>query len=153
MALVGIVGVVIVLLIVGLLSGGGKGGSTDSTSARTDTTARHGTGHRRTAHRTGAKSANAGATVSLSLRATGTLYVCLIGEGAKKLVAGRTLEAGSRTPTFHAKRFALTLGNNSVALTIDGTPRTVPASSGAIGYSITKAGRRPLPPGHLPTCA
>jgi cytoskeleton protein RodZ len=152
-ALVGIVGIVIVLLIVGLLSGGGKSGSTGSTSARTDTTARHGAAHRGTVHRAGAKSANAGVTVSLSLRATGTVYVCLIGEGGKKLVAGRTLEAGSRTPTFHAKRFALTLGNNSVALTIDGTPRTVPASSGAIGYSITKAGRRTLPLGHLPTCA
>jgi hypothetical protein len=36
---------------------------------------------------------------------------------------------------------------------IDGRPRTVPASSQAIGYSITKAlGRRPLHAGQLPTC-
>jgi cytoskeleton protein RodZ len=154
MALVGIVGVVIVLLIVGLLSGGGKGGSTGSTSTRTDATAKHQAAHRGAGRRArGTSSANATGIVSLSLRATGTVYVCLIGEGGKKLVAAQTLEAGTRTPTFHAKRFALTLGNNAVVLMIDGTPRTVPASSGAIGYTITKAGRRTLAPGHLPTCA
>ncbi|HWY18883.1 MAG TPA: helix-turn-helix domain-containing protein [Solirubrobacteraceae bacterium] len=153
MALVGIVGVVIVLLIVGLLSGGGKGGSTGTTRARTGTTAKRGAKHGSAAHRAGGTSANTVAMVSLSLRATGTVYVCLIGEGGRKLVAGQTLEAGSRTPTFHARRFELTLGNNAVALTIDGTLRTVPASSSAIGYSITKAGRRTLAPGHLPTCA
>jgi cytoskeleton protein RodZ len=152
MALVGIVGIVIVLLIVGLLSGGGKSGSTGSTSARTDTTAKHRAAHRSTSRRAGGTSAKVLATISLSLRATGTVYVCLIGESGKKLIAGQTLEAGSRTPTFHARRFALTLGNNAVALTIDGTPRAVPASSSAIGYSITKAGRKTLAQGHLPTC-
>ncbi len=151
-ALVGIVGIVIVLLIVGLVSGGGKGGSTHSTSARTDTPAKHRTAHNSTPHRAGGTPTSAATTVSLSLRATGTVYVCLIGEGGKKLVAGQTLEAGTRTPTFHARHFALTLGNNAVALTIDGTPRAVLASSGAIGYTITKAGRKPLAQGHLPTC-
>jgi cytoskeleton protein RodZ len=148
MALVGIVSIVIVLLIYGLLSGGGNSGSTPSTSTRTDTTAKHGAARKSTS-----RGAAANAVVSLSLRATGTVYVCLLGEGGRKLVAGQTLEAGSRTPTFHARRFALTLGNNAVALTIDGTRRAVPASSGAIGYTITKAGRRTLAPGHLPTCA
>lgn len=151
-ALVGIVGVVIVLLIVGLLSGGGNGGSTHGTNARTDATAKHRATHRGTAHHAGGTSANAPAAVSLSLRATGTVYVCLLGEGGRKLVGGQTLQAGSRTPTFHARRFELTLGNNAVTLTIDGTPRAVPASSSAIGYTITKAGRTTLAPGHLPTC-
>ena len=36
---------------------------------------------------------------------------------------------------------------------IDGRPRTVPASSTAIGYSITKArGRHALPAAQQPTC-
>lgn len=152
MALVGIVLVVIVLLIVGLLSGGGKGGSTTGSSTQADTTAKHKTLHRGAARRTGSTPANANAAVSLSLRATGTVYVCLIGEGGKRLVAGQTLENGTRTPTFHAKRFELTLGNNAVTLSIDGTPRSVPASSGAIGYTITKSGRKTLAQGHLPTC-
>lgn len=152
MALVGIVCVVIVLLIYGLLSGGGKSGSTVSTSTRTDTTAKHEASHRSGARRTNGTSTGSASMVALSLRATGTVYVCLIGEGARKLVSGKTLEAGARTPTFHARRFELTLGNNAVALTIDGTPRAVPASSGAIGYTITRAGRKTLTLGHLPTC-
>jgi cytoskeleton protein RodZ len=152
MALVGVVGVVIVLLIVGLVSGGGKSRSTGSTGTRTDTTAKRKAAHRSGAHRASGTSSGANSTVALSLRATGTVYVCLIGEGGRKLVSGQTLETGTRTPTFHAKRFQLTLGNNAVALTIDGTPRAVPASSGAIGYTITKTGRRTLAQGHLPTC-
>jgi hypothetical protein len=151
MALVGIFGSLIVLLIVLLLAGGGGGGST---SGRTDTTAKHRTA-RPGVHRHGGVARNgagANTTVSLSLRATGTVYVCLIGEGGHRLVSGQTLEAGARTPTFHSKHFVLTLGNNAVTLVLDGTPRTVPASSSAIGYSITKAGRTTLTPGHLPTC-
>ncbi len=145
MALVGVVGIVIVLLIVGLLSRG-SGGPSSRTNARTGTTSRH-----RTA-RPGATTSRASDTISLQMQATGTVYVCLIGEDGRKLIAGQTLQAGARTPTFQAKRFELTLGNNAVALTIDGIPRAVPASGAAIGYSITKAGRRTLPPGHLPTC-
>jgi len=157
MALVGIVGIVIVLLIVGLLSRGGKSGSTSTTSKPTDTAAKHGAARGGAAGSAGGAqggaAARAATTITLSLRATGTVYVCLLGEGGRKLIAGKTLEAGARTSTFHAKRFELTLGNNAVTLLIDGTPRVVPASSSAIGYSITKAGRRTLAPGHLPTCA
>ncbi len=152
LALVGIVGVVIVLLIVGLISDSGKKGSNTGTSTRADTPAKHKTTHGAGARRTSGTSSGASSTVALSLRATGTVYVCLIGEAGARLINGQTLEAGTRTPTFHAKRFELTLGNNAVALTIDGTPRTVPASSGAIGYTITKTGRKTLAPGHLPTC-
>jgi len=157
MALIGVVGIVIVLLIVGLVSGGGGGSNTTkSTGAVTTakgTHSRSGGARARTGTgtRTGAGGRPTG-DVSLTLRATGTVYVCLIGESGHKLIAGRTLEAGESTPTFMAKRFELTLGNNSVALTIDGIPRAIPASSQAIGYTITKAGRRTLAPGQQPTC-
>jgi hypothetical protein len=151
MVLVGVVGILIVLLIVGLVSGGG-GGSTGTTSAHTDTTARHGPKHTGTHGHRNIPSGPSTDVVSLQLQATGTVYVCLIGESGRVLVPGKTLEAGQKLPTFTAKRFELTLGNNSVALAIDGIPRVIPASSEAIGYSITKAGRRTLAPGHLPTC-
>lgn len=152
LALVGIVCVVIVLLIVGLLSDGGKSKSPAGTSTQTDTSAKHQATHDGGTHRASGTSTGTTSVVALSLRATGTVYICLIGENGKRLIDGQTLEAGTRTPTFHAKRFELTLGNNAVALAIDGTPRTVPASSGAIGYTITKAGRKTLAEGHLPTC-
>jgi cytoskeleton protein RodZ len=156
MVLAGIVGIVIVLLIVGLVSGGGGSNNTQSTGTGAPATGVH---HRsaRARARTGAGArtgtgGRATDEVSLRLRATGTVYVCLIGEAGRKLIPGQTLEAGYSTPTFTARRFELTLGNNSVALTIDNIPRVIPASSQAIGYSITKAGRRALAPGQQPTC-
>jgi cytoskeleton protein RodZ len=157
MALVGIVCVLIVLLIVGLVSQGGSGGggSTGTTGTGSASTGSHdGRGHGAGAHGVGV---GGGAhpvsdVISLQLRATGTVYVCLLGDGGRRLISGRTLEAGEGTPVYHGRHFALTLGNNAVTLLIDGKPRVVPASSTAIGYSITKAGRETLEPGHLPTC-
>src|SRR5262249_12184815 len=77
------VSLLIVLLIVGLGAGGGS-----SNPRRTHTTARD-----RRAHG-GGTSAYA-TTVSVSLKATGTVYVCLVGEGGRKLI-GQTLEAGTQ---------------------------------------------------------
>jgi hypothetical protein len=91
--------------------------------------------------------------VALSLKPTAEVYVCLIGDNGRKLIPGTTLTAGESTPTFHARRFTLNLGNNAVKLYINGRARTVPPSTQAIGYSITKAnGRQPLAAGELPTC-
>ncbi len=147
LALVGIVSVVIVLLIVGLVSRGGNGSTnTSTTGGGARDAARHG-------HRALAPGPPASRIVTVAIQATGTVYVCLLGENGRVLVPGRTLTAGQKTPTFSAKHFELTLGNNAVTLLIDGTPRIVHASPQAIGYSITKAGRRTLETGHLPTCA
>jgi hypothetical protein len=91
--------------------------------------------------------------VTLSLAPSSPVYVCLIGDNGRKLIPGTELQPGSSTPTYHAKHFEITLGNNSLTMFVDGRARTVPASSQAIGYSITKAfGRRPLHEGQLPTC-
>jgi len=152
LVLVGFVVLLIVLLIVGLLDTGGSSKSTRTRSeARKPAATRHGgsSGRRGTA---AAGTASQSAVVTLSLRATGTVYVCLIGDGGRRLLAGTTLQPGSSTPTYHARRFEITLGNNAVTMVLDGTPRTVPASSKAIGYSITKAGRRTLPAERQPTC-
>jgi hypothetical protein len=149
LALVGFVALLIVLLVVGLVSGGG---SSKHGASRTSTTAaKHRAAH---AHRgtAGAGTATQPASVTLSLRASGTVYVCLLGDG-HKLISGVNLQAGASTRTYKAKRFEITLGNNAVTMIVDGTARTVPESSQAIGYAITKAsGRRPLAPGKLPTC-
>ena len=136
--------------IVGLVSGGG---SSKHGASRTSTTAaKHRAAH---AHRgtAGAGTATQPASVTLSLRASGTVYVCLLGDG-HKLIPGVNLQPGASTRTYKAKRFEITLGNSAVKMIVDGTARSVPESSQAIGYAITKAsGRRPLAPGKLPTCA
>lgn len=150
---VGAIGVVIVVLIVLLIAGGS---SPKSNSGTTKTVATH--GHSTPAKHGSAGSASrrraaAGETVALSLRPSAVVYVCLIGDGGRKLIPGLELQPGETTPIYHAKRFEITLGNSSVTMVVDGIPRTVPPSSQAIGYSITKLdGRRPLPAGRLPTC-
>jgi hypothetical protein len=155
-ALVGVVAVVIVLLIVGLLSGGGSGSgkATTGTSARCHL--RHTGGHAGKPLRHNPSYPTSTATtrvVALSLRPSAVVYVCLIdNDNGRKLIPGLELQPGTSTQTFHAKRFMITLGNSSVTMFVDGIPRTVPSSSEAIGYSITKAGRHRLEAGQLPTC-
>jgi hypothetical protein len=147
-AVVGIVLLVIVLLVVGLLSGGGS-----SKTAATQTIHAGGVTSAASSKHRPARAAGPNAIVTLSLKTTGVVYVCLIGDDGRKLIPGRELPAGSSTATFHARRFEVTLGNNALTMYVDGTARAVPASSGAIGYSITKAaGRRRLTAGKLPTC-
>jgi cytoskeletal protein RodZ len=155
-ALVGVVVLVIALLIVGLLSGGGgssKPGAPTSSGVSSTSSKHKGT---RSRHRT-SPTTTAGAQpafVALSLQPSARVYVCLIGDNGRKLIPGVELQPGATTPTYHARHFEITLGNNSVTMFVDGRARTVPASSQAIGYSITKAfGRRPLHAAQLPTCA
>jgi hypothetical protein len=91
--------------------------------------------------------------VALSLRPTSVVYVCLIGDNGRKVIPGVNLQAGESTPTYHAKRFLVTLGNSSVTMLVDGVARTVPPSAEAIGYSITKAyGRHRLASAQQPSC-
>jgi cytoskeleton protein RodZ len=148
MALVGFVLLIIVVLIAALIAGG----SSKSTKGSSGATVRH--KHVR-AHRGSAQATStaASAYVSLSLRPSATVYVCLIGDGGRKLIPGLELQAGESTHTFHARRFELNLGNNSVTMVVDGKALEVPPSTQAIGYTITEAGgRRSLRAGQLPTC-
>jgi transcriptional regulator with XRE-family HTH domain len=152
MAIVGVVVLLIALLIVGLLSGGGSSKSTGQKRA-SGSTAKHATNPAKNG--SGAPAARPRtALVALSLRASGRVYVCLIGDNGRKAIPGLELQAGESTSTYHARRFEITLGNSSVTMFVDGKARVVAPSSQAIGYSITKAaGRTRLHSGQLPTCA
>jgi cytoskeleton protein RodZ len=154
---IGAVSLVIVLLIVGLLTSGSSNNTASRTSARSATAPRHRGHGGTTTTPTGTAPAGGVGTgsglVALSLRPTAPVYVCLIDASHRKLIPGLILQPSATEPTYHSHRFTITLGNASVGLLIDGALRTVPPSSQAIGYSITKAGgRHTLPPGQLPTC-
>jgi cytoskeleton protein RodZ len=152
MIAVSVIGVVIIALIVALVTGGGGGGSTTGTST-TAATRSHKSGGAGHSKGTATHHAASSTFVALSLRPSAVVYVCLIGDDGRKLIPGIELQSGETTPTYHARRFEITLGNSSVTMFVDGIPRTVAPSSQAIGYSITKAyGRRPLAAGQLPTC-
>jgi cytoskeleton protein RodZ len=150
---VGAIGVVIVLLVWGLVSGG------KSSSSHTKERTGAGVARKPTRHASGvsgvsttARRTPAYSRAALSLRPSAPVYVCLIGDGGRKLIPGVTLEPPYTPVTYHATRFEITLGNNSVTMYVNGAPMTVPASSQAIGYSITSGGRHTLAPGRLPTC-
>jgi cytoskeleton protein RodZ len=148
MVLVGFVLLLIVVLIAALVTGG----SSQTNKTHSSPAVAHKRGH---AHQTGtpAATSGAGALVALSLRPQATVYVCLIGDGGRKLIPGLELPPGESTPTYHARRFEINLGNSAVTMVVDGKAMEVPPSNQAIGYTITKAaGRRPLRLGQLPTC-
>jgi len=156
LAIVGVVVVVIVLLIVGLLSKGGGSKSSSQQSAGGSSSLNK-SSKKKAGTNTGKHAGSAdgarshGSVVALSLRATAPVYVCLIGNGRKR-IDGEELQAGTSTSTYHARRFLITLGNSSVKMFVDGHERPVASSSQAIGYSITSAGRKRLKLGSLPTC-
>ncbi len=158
LAIVGVVLVVIVLLIVGLVTKGGAS-SSNSTSRQTAGGSSSSSKKKPTKHAGAGRSATAshrsqGTIVALSLKPTATIYVCLVGDNGRKLISGVELHAGHGTPTYHARRFTITLGNSSVTMYVDGHARAVPPSSQAIGYSIAPPGvRKRLSSGSLPTCA
>lgn len=153
MAVVGAIVVLIALLIFGLVSKGG-GSSSDSTAGSNPTkSSKNSAKAHKGKHRNGSASSSKSALVAVSLHPTAPVYVCLIADNGRKAIAGVELKPGDRTPTYHARKFELTLGNSSVRMFVDGHERPVPSSSQAIGYSITKAnGRKRLALGNLPTC-
>ncbi len=152
LAAVGLIGVVIVVLVVLLLSGGGSSGKKGSTSAAT-VKAKAPSTHRHARKATTSGGTSSAGVMTLSLHPSAVVYVCLLGEGGRKLIPGVNLQPGESTPTYHSRHFVITLGNSSVTMLLDGQTRTVAASSQAVGYSITKAkGRQSLPTSQLPTC-
>jgi cytoskeleton protein RodZ len=154
MAIVGAVVLLIALLIFGLVTKGGGSSSNSAASSNPTKSSKKAAKTHSGKHGSGVTpSSSKSSLVAVSLHPTAPVYVCLIGDDGRKAIPGVELKPGDRTPTYHARRFEVTLGNSSVKMFVDGHERPVPASSQAIGYSITKAnGRTRLKLGNLPTC-
>jgi cytoskeleton protein RodZ len=150
-AAVGVVGVLIVLLVVGLLSGGGSGGRHVGTTGGQDASSSHTAAAAAARARRRARARARAELASLRIEPSADVYVCLIGDGGRRRIPGLTLKPGEAQPTYHARRFTLILGNNGLALVVNGKPFVVPPSGGAIDYSITRAGVRELAPSERPT--
>jgi hypothetical protein len=92
-------------------------------------------------------------TVTLQLVPTGRVYICLVDGAGKRLIPGKIFAAGQTVPTETNPKLLLTLGNNSVQMTVNGKPVPVPASSTSIGFQLTPTGSQPLSPAQQPRCA
>lgn len=158
---VALVALVIVLLVVGLIA---RGSPKPQKSSAPPTRSQTGDAHGRGSHATGTHRRNPSSQSSVTtapsgeevvkvyLQASETVWVCMVGEGEEKVIPGIELLAGESSGPYTSKRFEVTLGNNHVTLRIDGKPLEVPESTGAIGYEITRAGAKSLPPESQPTC-
>jgi cytoskeleton protein RodZ len=145
---------VLVVALVGLLivlghDGGSKSDNTPKTSpSATATTTPAKSRHRRKHH--GQATA---AVASLKLEPKGPVWVCLQAAGNRTLVPGRPISPGDSLPTWHSRRFVVTLGNGNLVMRINGKAQAVPDVSAGIGYVIDHAGKRHvLPASQRPSC-
>jgi cytoskeletal protein RodZ len=90
--------------------------------------------------------------VSVELRASATVWVCLVDDGGNPRVDGETLSTDEQRGPFSAGGFDVTFGNGSVEMTVDGETQQVPAVAEPIGYRITPTGVRRLDASSRPTC-
>ena len=91
------------------------------------------------------------ATVSLS--ATGTVWVCLVDRAGRPLVNGETLTAGESRGPFKDTELQLTLGNGAMEIELNGDPVSIPSAANPVGFALTPEGSRPLAAADRPTCS
>jgi hypothetical protein len=90
--------------------------------------------------------------VSLWLRSTGTVWVCLVDDRGHPLVNGLTLSAGEARGPFRAGGFKVTFGNGAVQMEVNGKPFEVPQLAEPLGYQVTRQEVRQLATAARPTC-
>lgn len=100
----------------------------------------------------GALPAGQGSAVSLELRSTAAVWVCLVDDQGHALVNGETLTAGEARGPFNGSAFEMTFGNGSVEMTVDGERAKVPPVAEPLGYRISPSGTSKLAPSARPTC-
>jgi hypothetical protein len=117
------------------------GGSAERTTTTGETTGASG----------GELSAGEASEVSVELRSTGTVWVCLADDQDRTPV-NETLTANEVRGPFEGRAFEATFGNGSIEMTVDGKPAEVPPLAEPLGYRITPSGVRRLDPTSQPSC-
>jgi cytoskeleton protein RodZ len=140
-----IIGLVIVGSIGGSDNGGGKGKQATAQGNRPKATGPAPPGTTTT------RTAPAG-QVSVELRATAPVWVCLVDDRGNPLVDSETLDTNESRGPFSAGGFEVTFGNGSVEMTVNGESAPIPQAAEPLGYRITPAGVRKLDPSSQPTC-
>ena len=80
--------------------------------------------------------------VSVSILATGQVYVCMEDARGRAVVDKRTLEAGQRTRTYRSRSFKVTFGTAAARIRQNGKTYRIAESRDPVGYSL-RSGRRP----------
>jgi cytoskeleton protein RodZ len=90
--------------------------------------------------------------IPLELRATGSVWVCLVDKDGEPLVDGETLAAGDERGPFAGRAFEVTVGNGAIEITADDEPIEVADAAEPVGYRITADGIRELNASQQPVC-
>lgn len=141
----------VLLVIVGLVIVGSIGGSDDGGGKEKRAKKERGT-KAATPPASTTTTATTSGQVSVELRSTATVWVCLIDDSGTPVVDSETLTANEVRGPFSASEFEVTFGNGSVEMTVDGEPEPIPAVAEPIGYRITPTGVRTLESSSQPTC-
>ncbi len=94
-----------------------------------------------------------GSELSVELRPSADVWVCLVDDRGRPLVDGETLATGESRGPFTATGFEVTFGNGSLEMTVNGQPANIPPSASPLNYRITSSGVKQLGPASGPTCA
>jgi cytoskeleton protein RodZ len=143
--------VLVAAAVLGLVIVGSLGGSDDGGN-EADRRGRTAAGSAATNTTTGEIPGAQASVVSLELRSTGTVWVCLLDDQDRAPVNGETLTANEVRGPFDSRAFEVTLGNGFVEMTVDGEPTEIPPAAEPLGYRITASGVRELDPSSQPTC-
>ncbi len=91
------------------------------------------------------------ARVSVSLRAVGTVWFCVVDDRGELVDTG-TLTDGERRGPFEERGLEMSFGNGEVEITADGESVDVPAVAEPFGLEVTSHGTRDLAPSERPDC-
>jgi cytoskeleton protein RodZ len=144
-----IVVAVVGLVIVGSIGGSDHSGGSEGAKGRDQGSKAAGPSSTPTTTKTSTVPAG---EVSVELRATAPVWVCLVDDGGTPLVDSETLNADEVRGPFSAGGFDVTFGNGSIEMTVDGEPARIPQAAEPLGYRITPTGVRKLDPSSQPTC-
>jgi cytoskeleton protein RodZ len=90
--------------------------------------------------------------VSLELRATDLVWVCVVDDRGRPEVNSETLNPGDTRGPFEGPTFEATFGNGSIEMTVNGEPARVPRLAEPLSFRVTPEGAERLDPGSGPTC-
>jgi len=146
----GLVAVILLGVVIGVSLGGN--GGTDHKKSQRQARA-NGPGHNSSTTTPATTTTTAGGSVSVELRATDLVWVCLVDERGRPDVNSETLTAGETRGPYDGSGFEATFGNGSIELSVDGQPAKVPQLGEPVSFRITPDGTHRLSPGGGPTCA
>jgi cytoskeleton protein RodZ len=141
------VAVLAVLFAIGQIGGGSGGGGGGGAGPTAGHHARH---HK---HHPAPQPPPEPTRASIEVRPTGTVWVCLVDLGGKRLVPGEVLSAGDTRGPYHAAGFQLGLGNGEAAIMANGKPVKVPSSPNPLAYHVGPGSAKSIDPTKRPTCA